>query len=110
VSGGACGGGRAEAQRDDPEIQNLSRLITDDIGLTALSLGFARSTLFRRGDTITGVRAAMAHFGTMNVVCIPAAAPLREAIRGPSPAFLTAFWSRLRQPGRRFAGSQAPAG
>ncbi len=55
----------AEAQRDDPDIHKLSRIIADDIGLTALSLRFANSTLFRRGAPITSVRAAMAHLGTL---------------------------------------------
>lgn len=84
----------AEAQRDNPDIQKLSRIIADDVGLTALALRFANSTLFRRGGRITSVRGAIAHLGTLNVVCILAAAALREALRGPSPTFLTAFWSR----------------
>lgn len=91
---GVLGQVMAEAQRDEPDLQKLSRIITSDVGLTALSLRFANSSLFRRGDRITSVRGAIAHLGTMNVVCILAAAALREALRGPSPAFLHEFWSR----------------
>lgn len=84
----------AEAQRDDPDLRELARSISADVGMAALAIKLANSPLFRRGQPATCVSQALARLGTRNVVCVVVAVALRHAITGISPTVLQQFWTQ----------------
>lgn len=85
----------AEAQKDAPDLNVLTRIIVSDVGMSAFAIKLANSTLFRRGDATSSVVQALSRLGTRNIVCIVVAVALRNTMSGDIPAdVLDRFWSR----------------
>ena len=84
----------SEAQRDEPNLNSLSRSIAADPAMVATVLKFANSPLFRGGASVTNVRKALDRLGTRNIVCVVVAAALRASMSGVPPAFIEQFWAR----------------
>lgn len=85
----------AEAQKDAPDINVLSKIIVGDVGMSAFAIKLANSTLFRRGDATNSVPQAISRLGTRNIVCIVVAVALRNTMSGDIPAdVLDRFWNR----------------
>jgi HD-like signal output (HDOD) protein len=83
-----------EAQKDAPDINVLTHIISGDVGMSAFTLKLANSTLFRRGSSTENVAQAVARLGTRNILCIVVAVALRNSMAGSLPAdFLDRFWS-----------------
>jgi HD-like signal output (HDOD) protein len=85
----------AEAQKDAPDLNALTKIIVSDVGMSAFAIKLANSSLFRRGDTTSSVPLALSRLGTRNIVCIVVAVALRNAVSGDIPAdVLDRFWNR----------------
>ena len=87
----------AEAQKDDPDLKELARTISGDVGMSALVIKLANSALFRVGvgSPASSVAQALTRLGTQNVVCIVVGVALRNSMSGePHGAQLEDFWDR----------------
>jgi HD-like signal output (HDOD) protein len=85
----------AEAQKDAPDISELSKIIVGDVGMSAFAIKLANSPLFRRGEATNSVPQAISRLGTRNIVCIVVAVALRNTMSGDIPAdVLDRFWNR----------------
>lgn len=85
----------AEAQKDEPDLQVLTKIIVGDVGMAAFAIKLANSSLFRRGDATSSVPLALSRLGTRNIVCIVVAVALRNTMSGDIPAeVLDRFWNR----------------
>lgn len=85
----------AEAQKDAPDLNTLTKIIVGDVGMSAFAIKLANSPLFRRGDATSSVPLAISRLGTRNIVCIVVAVALRNAMSGDIPAdVLDRFWNR----------------
>jgi HD-like signal output (HDOD) protein len=83
----------AEAQKDAPDINVLSKIIVGDVGMSAFAIKLANSPLFRRGGATSSVPQAISRLGTRNIVCIVVAVALRNTMSGDIPAdVLDRFW------------------
>lgn len=91
-----------EAQRDDPDIQVLSRIISSDVGMSAYAIKLANSALFRGSGPVSSVAQAVARLGIRNILCTVVAVSLRNNVIPGIPAdVLERFWD--------LAGAQALA-
>lgn len=85
----------AEAQKDAPDLNALTKIIVSDVGMSAFAIKLANSSLFRRGDATSSVPLAISRLGTRNIVCIVVAVALRNAMSRDIPAdVLDRFWNR----------------
>jgi HD-like signal output (HDOD) protein len=83
----------AEAQKDAPDVNVLTRIVSGDVGMSAFALKLANSALFRRGGVTDNVSQAIARLGTRNLLCIVVAVALRNSMADALPAdFLDRFW------------------
>ncbi len=83
-----------EAQKDDPDLNHLSKIIASDAGMSAAALKLANSPLYRTSGAVTSLRKAVDRLGTKNIVCVVVAAALRSSISGLPSAWLEDFWRR----------------
>lgn len=83
-----------EAQKDEPDLNSLSKIIANDPGMSAAALKLANSPLYRSSGPVTSLRKAVDRLGTKNVVCVVVAAALRSSISGLPSAWLEEFWRR----------------
>ena len=88
----------AEAQKDEPDLSRLAKLMATDAGMSAAALKLANSALYRRsGNPISSVRQAVERLGTKIVVCVVVATALRSSVHGLPAAWLDKFWRRNMQ-------------
>jgi len=83
-----------EAQKDEPDLNHLSKIIASDAGMSAAALKLANSPLYRSSGAVTSLRKAVDRLGTKNIVCVVVAAALRSSISGLPSAWLEDFWRR----------------
>lgn len=81
-----------EAQKDEPDMDQLARLITNDAGMSAAALKLANSAIFSRGNPVSSIRNAIDRLGMKNLVCVVVASALRNAFSGISAEWLDSFW------------------
>lgn len=94
----------AEAQKDEPSLKNLAKVISSDAGLMATTLRLVNSPLFRSGQgAVTNVARALEMLGTRNVVSVVLGVALRASMSGLPAALLADFW-------RKAAGLAVAAG
>ena len=86
-----------EAQKDEPDLNHLAKIIANDAGMSAAALKLANSPMYRSSGAITSLRKAVDRLGTKNVVCVVVAAALRSSISGLPSAWLEDFWRRSTQ-------------
>ena len=86
-----------EAQKDEPDLNRLAKIIANDAGMSAAALKLANSPLYRSTGPVTSLRKAVDRLGTKNVVCVVVAAALRSSITGLPSAWLEDFWRRSTQ-------------
>lgn len=84
-----------EAQKDDPDLTTLGRLIAGDPSMSATALKLANSVVFRAGTPTSSVPQAINRLGTNTIVCIVIAAALRTTVTGISAEWLDRFWQRV---------------
>lgn len=83
-----------EAQKDDPDLERLSKIISNDAGMSAAALKLANSPLYRSNGSVTSLRKAVDRLGTKNIVCVVVGSALRASISGLPSAWLEEFWRR----------------
>jgi HD-like signal output (HDOD) protein len=83
-----------EAQKDEPDLGNLAKLIGNDAGLSAAALKLANSPLYGSSNRISGVRQAVDRLGTKNIVCVVVSVALRASMNGVPAVWLEKFWQR----------------
>ncbi|MGE5471760.1 MAG: HDOD domain-containing protein [Bacteroidota bacterium] len=83
-----------EAQKDEPDLNRLAKIITSDAGMSAAALKLANSPLYGASTRISGVRQAVDRLGTKNIVCVVASVALRASMTGLPAAWLEQFWKR----------------
>lgn len=83
-----------EAQRDEPDLSRLARLISADAGMSAIALKLANSPLFRAGSPVSNIHKALERLGIRNTVCVVVSVALRSALQGASSHFIEKFWRK----------------
>jgi HD-like signal output (HDOD) protein len=83
-----------EAQKDEPDLNRLAKLIGNDAGMAAAALKLANSPLYAAGSKISSVRKAVERLGTKNIVCVVVAVALRASMTGLPASWLEQFWKR----------------
>lgn len=81
-----------EAQKDEPDIVRLARLVTSDANMSATAMKLANSASFSRGNPVTTVDSAISRLGIKNIVCVVVASALKASMSGHSSGWLEAFW------------------
>lgn len=85
----------AEARKDDPDINVLSRIIAADVGMSAFAIKLANSALYRSSGPVNSVAQAVSRLGTRNILCTVVAVALRNhVIPGVPREVLERFWER----------------
>ena len=87
----------AEAQKDEPDLRYLAKLIAADPSMSAAALKLANSALYRSGNPVASVRQAAERLGTKSVVCIVLAVALRSSVDGLPEVWLDRFWRHATQ-------------
>ncbi len=86
-----------EAQKDEPDIDRLTQIITSDAGMSASAIKLANSALYSRGGPVPSLRKAIERLGTKNIVCVVIASELRASFKGVPDAWLEDFWRMAMQ-------------
>lgn len=84
-----------EAQKDEPNLNRLAEIITNDPGMSAAALKLANSPLFGTSSPVSSVRKAVERLGTKNVACVAIASALRASASGLPAAWVETFWKRI---------------
>lgn len=84
----------AEAQRDEPDLNRLAKLVSADAGMSAIALKLANSPLFRVGNPVSNIHKALERLGIRNTVCVVVSVALRSALQGASGNFIEKFWRK----------------
>lgn len=84
----------AEAQKDEPDLRRLAKLIAADVGISAVAIKLANSPLFRVGPSVENVLKALERIGVRNTVCVIVAVALRQTLAGMSSGFIEKFWNK----------------
>ncbi|MCK6391174.1 MAG: HDOD domain-containing protein [Azonexus sp.] len=87
----------AAAQKDEPDLAELAKIITADGGMTATMLKLANSSLYGSAAPVSNLRKALDRLGTRLVVCVIVSSALRASMTGIPGAWLEAFWQRSTQ-------------
>lgn len=83
-----------EAQKDDPDMRVLARVIAADVGMSAMAIKLANSALFRAASPAKSVSQAVNRLGISNVLSVVIAVALRSTSAALPPALMDPFWSR----------------
>lgn len=83
-----------EAQKDDPDMRVLARVIASDVGMSAMAIKLANSALFRATSPVKSVSQAVNRLGISNVLSVVIAAALRSASASLPSELMDPFWNR----------------
>lgn len=83
-----------EAQKEEPNLRTLAKLISSDPGLAATALKLANSPLFRSGPPVSNIERALERLGTRNVVCVVVGVALRSSMAGLPATLVEKFWQK----------------
>lgn len=83
-----------EAQRDDPSIKVLTRILSSDVGMSAMAVKLANSPIFGGAAAVRSVQQAVSRLGISNILNVVIAVALRNASGNPPTPLLEKFWSR----------------
>lgn len=81
-----------EARKDEPNFKVLARIISSDVGMSAMAVKLANSSMFGSAAPVKSVQQAINRLGTSNVLNIIVAAALRSSVDGLPADFLQHFW------------------
>ncbi|WP_079434822.1 HDOD domain-containing protein [Zoogloea sp. LCSB751] len=81
-----------EARKDEPNFKVLARIISSDVGMSAMAVKLANSPMFGSAARVKSVQQAISRLGTSNVLNIIVAAALRSSVDGLPADFLEHFW------------------
>ena len=83
-----------EAQKDDPQVKVLSRIIASDVGMSAMAVKLANSPLLGGASPVKSVQQAVARLGTSNILNVVIAVALRNSTEGLPEDLMARFWAR----------------
>ncbi len=83
-----------EAQKDDPDMRVLARVIASDVGMSAMAIKLANSAMFRAASPVKSVSQAVSRLGISNVLSVVIAVALRSTSAALPPALMERFWNR----------------
>lgn len=81
-----------EARKDEPNFKVLARIISSDVGMSAMAVKLANSPMFGSAARVKSVQQAISRLGTSNILNIIVAAALRSSVDGLPASFLEHFW------------------
>ncbi|MBS0369361.1 MAG: HDOD domain-containing protein [Proteobacteria bacterium] len=81
-----------EARKDEPNFKILARIISSDVGMSAMAVKLANSPMFGSAAQVKSVQQAINRLGTSNILNIIVAAALRSSVDGLPADFLQHFW------------------
>lgn len=81
-----------EARKDDPNFKVLARIISSDVGMSAMAVKLANSPIFGSAAPVKSVQQAISRLGSSNILNIIVAAALRSSVDGLPADFLEHFW------------------
>lgn len=83
-----------EAQKDEPQVKVLARIISSDVGMSALAVKLANSPMFGNGNPVKSVQQAVSRLGTRNILNVVIAVALRNTTTGLPTDLMERFWAR----------------
>lgn len=83
-----------EAQREEPSLKVLTRILSSDVGLSAMAVKLANSPIFGSTAPVRSVQQAVSRLGIGNILNVVIAAALRNASEHPPTPLMERFWSR----------------
>lgn len=87
----------AEARKEEPDFNHISRLVGNDAGLSASVLKLVNSPAFRRGSNIGSIPQAVAVLGLKKVMLAVSTLFLRNSVsvtNSTAKVFLEKFWDK----------------
>ena len=83
-----------EAQREDPSIKVLTRILSSDVGMSAMAVKLANSPIFGSAAPVRSVQQAVSRLGISNILNVVISVALRNASGNPPTPLMEKFWSR----------------
>jgi len=83
-----------EAQKDDPQIKVLTRIIASDVGMSATAVKLANSPMLGGTNPVKSVQQAVARLGISNILNVVIAVALRNSTDGLPEEQMARFWAR----------------
>lgn len=83
-----------EAQRDEPSMKVLARVLASDVGMSAMAVKLANSPMFGSGAPVRSVQQAVSRLGISNILSVVIAVALRNTSSGLPAEVMDSFWSR----------------
>lgn len=83
-----------EAQRDEPSLKVLSRIVSSDVSMSATAVKLANSPLFSGGARVRSVQQAVTRLGIANILSVVVAVALRNSTNSLPAELMESFWSR----------------
>ncbi len=83
-----------EAQRDEPSIKVLTRILASDVGMSAMAVKLANSPMFGSGAAVRSVQQAVGRLGISNILSVVIAVALRNSSSDLPAGLMESFWSR----------------
>ena len=83
-----------EAQKDDPDMRVLAKIIASDVGMAAMAMKLANSAMFRAPSPVKSVPQAVNRLGINNILSIVIAVALRNSASDLPPELMERFWNR----------------
>ena len=83
-----------EAQRDEPSIKVLTRILASDVSMSAAAVKLANSPMFGAGAKVRSVQQAATRLGIKNILNVVIAVALRDFPTDLPAELLQSFWSR----------------
>lgn len=83
-----------EAQREDPSIKVLARILSSDVGMSAMAVKLANSPIFGSAAPVRSVQQAVSRLGISNILNVVISVALRNASGNPPTPLMEKFWSR----------------
>ena len=84
----------AEAQKDMPDFKKLAKIISADVGMSAVTLKLANSPLFRVGDPVISIPKAVERLGLRNILNVVIATALKASMVGMQNKFIETYWAK----------------
>jgi len=83
-----------EAQRDEPSIRALTRILASDVGMSAMAVKLANSPMFGSTAPVRSVQQAVNRLGIRNILSVVIAVALRNSDTSLPAELMESFWSR----------------
>lgn len=83
-----------EAQKDDPQLKVLARMIASDVGMSATAIKLANSPLFGGAARVKSVQQAVNRLGISNILNVVITVALRNSTGDLPTDLMEMFWNR----------------